>query len=321
MTLRTAVDEAKGYLGLKFKGITLVVEPANTCCCRCPSCPVSVFGPRAGEMMTPGLFTAILDKTEREAGSVRVCHLYFKGEPTLNKQLPELVAELTRRKIPSSVSTVLQTVKCDLRDLIEARPSEFRVSFPGLNFIEKYQKGSPRRFMENLRFAATLPRYPETRWVMLYQVYRDNQGQDLESAKSLAKMYGFDFIPLPAIYMVSEHMIDKSYTETDKALIADLIETPEESVARMDTSSRWCACWKQLTIDAKGDVFVCTLLYDEKYNLGPFLDKPLSYFQKAMRHEACGPCMESGNHVYQACYDEFITHKDPVTSANRKRLK
>lgn len=321
MTLRTAWDEAKGWAGLKFKGITLVVEPTNACSCRCPSCPVSVLEPRKGEMMTIELFRKILDKLEREAGRIRVCDLYYKGDPCLNKQLPALVRELTLRKIPSSVSTVLQTLKCDMAELIEARPSELRISFPGVDFIAKYQRGDPKRFLKNLDMVASLPRYPETRWTMLYQVYKDNQGEHLEAAKALAKQYHLHFVALPAILMVSEHVISKQYTESEKELIANLIETPEETIARLDTSSRYCIAWKQLTLDAKGDVYVCTLVWDEEYNLGPFLDKPLSFFQKAMRHEICGPCLDAGNNLYNNCYASFIDYDDPVAVANKKRMK
>jgi hypothetical protein len=282
---------------------------------------VSVFGPRDGEMMTLDRFRAILDKLQSEA-KVRVAHLYMKGEPTLNKDLPLLVAELTRRKIKSSVSTVLQTVKCDLSELIEAKPSEFRISYPGLNFIEKYQKGSPRKFMENLRKVVTLPRYPETKWVLFHQLYKDTGGQELENSRNLAKLFNLKLEVVPSIHMVSEHIIDKQYTEAERELISNLLETPEESIARMDTRSRYCLQWKHVTLDAMGDAYVCTLMYEEQFKIGNFLDIPLKELQRIIRsHPICGPCMEVGNNIYQACYSEFIENDNPVATANKKRLK
>jgi sulfatase maturation enzyme AslB (radical SAM superfamily) len=321
MNLVTLRDAALGWAGLKSKGITLVLEPVNACCCKCPSCSVSVLGARDGKKMTIETFRKVLDKLEREAGQVRVCHLYFKGEPTLNPDLHLFVEELTRRRIKSSVSTVLQTIKCDMRKLLAAGPSEFRVSFPGVNHIAKYQKGSPDRFLNNFYAVSVLPRHPKTRFVIFYQVYKTNQGFSMTHAKVMARQYGYDFIPVPAVHMVSEHIISREYTKAERELISDLIETPEESVARMDTRSRYCYAWKSITLDANADVYVCTLMYEDKYRIGNFLDTPLKELQRRQRAPVCNACMESGNNVYQACYEEFITHKDPVTGANRKRMK
>ena len=78
--------------------------------------------------------------------------------------------------------------------------------------------------------------------------------------------------------------------------------------------------WKQITIDAQGMVYLCQLVYEERFKLVPFLDVPLKIIQKTIRdHPFCNKCMKAGGHTYQYCYDDFVLSDSPVKDANKRR--
>jgi MoaA/NifB/PqqE/SkfB family radical SAM enzyme len=193
---------------------------------------------------------------------------------------------------------------------------------PGWSKMSYYQGGAiPEIFDRKFKEVCKLPRHKETTWTLCYHVYRDNQ-DEIERAKRLAEDNGLKFIALPSIFMPLEKIVDRHYTEKDYQLLARLLETPDEAISRMKFSTDYCYLWKQITIDAFGMVYLCQLIYEDRFKLMPFLEWPLEAIQKAMRgHTFCQKCMKSGAHQYEACYADFTKYKDPVGEANRKRLK
>jgi MoaA/NifB/PqqE/SkfB family radical SAM enzyme len=119
--------------------------------------------------------------------------------------------------------------------------------------------------------------------------------------------------------MVCEKTVEKNYTEQDLELMSHLIQTPEEALKNMRTSD-YCMQFKQVTIDAEGSVFLCQLLYEDRFKLMKFLDVPLKEIQHTIRtHSFCGKCMKAGGNVLQECYSDFSKNNDPVKEANKKR--
>lgn len=307
---------------MKVNGVSLNIDLLNACCLACHSCAVGSIGRRKGERMSLDLFKRILDRLEAQS-RIRHVQLYVYSDPCLVADLDQYVAECTRRGLKTWISTMLQTTKCDFAKVIEARPTEFRISFPGFTHMGYYQRGAhPEIFKRKFLEVVNLPRYPETTWSLCYHVYKDNQDNDLAVARSMAKIHGLKFIPLPAIMMVNERVVDKNYTEQDRGLISHLIETPEQAISRMKLSTDFCSLWKQVTIDATGMVMLCQILYEDRFKLMPFLDYDLKTIQRTIReHPFCDKCMKAGGDVYQNCYADFTKYDDPVGEANRRRLK
>jgi len=81
-----------------------------------------------------------------------------------------------------------------------------------------------------------------------------------------------------------------------------------------------CDLWKQVTIDAEGNVFLCQLVYEERFKLVPYLTTPMKDIKRAIKtHPFCKNCMDKGGNVAQNCYSEMASSSDPIGSADKKR--
>lgn len=315
------IEHVKGWLGSKINGIGFIIDIADFCPLSCPSCAVGSIGRRKGGYMSFDLFRRVLDKAQSEC-KVRRIQLYGYCDPCSHPDLHLFVQECTKRGLQSMLSTMLQTTKCDFEKVIEARPSEMRISFPGWNKMEYYQRGAKvERFDRQIAQVGILPKYNETRWTLLFQLYNDNR-DEINRAQALADKYNMTFVVLPAVFMPCEKMVENRYSEQDREIIAHLIEAPEATLRRLKFSTDYCLLWKQITMDAEAEVYLCQLIYEDKFKIGNFMDTPLKKLQKTMRqHPFCAPCMRMGAHAYQFLYGDFCKYEDPISVANKRRFK
>lgn len=319
MSLNGYYKHLYGWLGQKIYGVSLNVDIINSCVLRCVTCAVgSITKKRNGAMMSIEMFRAILDKAQSE-NRVRKVQFYAYSEAGMHPDLHLFVEECRKRGIRSNLSTMLQSTRCDWAKVVEARPTELRISFPGWKKMRERQNGaSPMIFDSNMEYMMTLPRYPETLWCSAFHLYNDN-ADEIPKVEQWAKERNLKLVVLPAIFMVLEKTIDGGYTERDLETISHLLEHPEVSMARMRKSPEWCDQFKQITIDAEGSVYLCQLVYEDRFKLVKFLDHPMRDIQRMIKeHEFCGKCMAKGGNVYQSCFAEF-DHKDPIAEADRKR--
>jgi len=314
-------QELKWQIGKRLNGVSYNIDLVNYCSLKCPSCAVgSIKIPRDGSVMSFDLFKRILDKGEKE-GKVRKVQFYMFSDPALHKDLHLFVGECFDRGIRSNLSTMCQTYKCDWGKVIEARPTEMRISFPGWRWMTKFQKGARAEvFNKNVEMMMTLPRHKETVWTSAFHLYNCNS-DEIPQAEAWASERNLKLVVLPAIHMSCEKVVEQTYTPDDEELISHLLEHPQESIARMKLSPDWCDNWRQVAIDAKGMTYLCQLVYEERFKLVPFMDYSLRELQKMQRsHSFCGKCMKAGGNVYQACFAEF-DHKDPIKEADKRRRK
>src|ERR1041384_4728595 len=317
----TLVQEAKGWLGQQLNGVAFNIDIVGWCSLHCGSCAVgSIGGKRGGKYMSLDLWNRILDKAQSEC-KVRKIQMYAYSDACLHPDCDKFVAEATKRGIPTLLSTMLQGTRCDFEKVIEARPAEFRISFPGFNKMEYYQAGAKvERFKEKFAEVVNLPRHKETVWSLVFHLYNDNS-DEIPMVREMAEKYNLKLVILPAIFMPCEKVVEKNYSEKDKEIISHLLETPEESIARMDKTD-YCMMWKQVSMNAEGDVFLCQIVFEQRFKLMNFLDHPLSEIQKTIRnHYFCGKCFKAGGNTYQECFADIHLSKDPVGEANKKRHK
>jgi len=320
MRIPQSIDELRGDLGVFLNGLQLNIDVINACSLRCWTCAIGSMGySRGGAQMSFDLFRKILDKAESEVG-VRKVQLYHYSDPCLHKDLHLFVKDLTDRGIYSAISTMAQRTNCDMEKVIEARPTEFRLSFPGWEKMPYYQKGaSVERFNREIDRICSLPRHPETTWTMAFHLYNDNQ-HEWPRVKKLAERYGLKLVAIPAIFMPLSKTVRKDYTEQDLEIISHLIETPEESMSRMKYPTNYCKLWKQISLDAEGYVYLCQLVYEDEFKMMKFMDVHTKKITEAIKtHSFCGSCMKIGAHAYQYCFDDFVTSKDPIGDADKHR--
>ena len=121
------IERLKGWLGTNLYGISLNVDLVNGCLLRCPTCAVGSIGGRKGGIMSIATFRQILEW----GGLIRRVMLYVYSDACMHPDLHLFVEECRKRGIDTWISTMLQTTTCDFAKVIEARPTEFRISFPG----------------------------------------------------------------------------------------------------------------------------------------------------------------------------------------------
>jgi hypothetical protein len=117
-------------------------------------------------------------------------------------------------------------------------------------------------------------------------------------------------------------MVEGRYSDQDKEIISHLLETPEQCVQRLKFSTDYCLLWKQITMDAKANVYLCQLIYEDRFIVGNYLeDSTKSLIKKIKTHPFCKPCMRVGAHAYQYLYADFYKYENPIQVANRRRFK
>lgn len=125
-----------GLVRISHAPLFVSVEPAAVCQLRCPACPV---GRRDGGMsesrntdklMSLDLFRKVLGEVKEYA---MVMQFYFQGEPLLNKDLAQMIAEAHEAGLYTIVSTNAQAMTRELADeLVGAGLSRIIVSMDGL---------------------------------------------------------------------------------------------------------------------------------------------------------------------------------------------
>jgi hypothetical protein len=321
MNLYAQYEALRGWAGVKLKGLTMYVELVDSCPYACKTCPVGIDPRRDGNRMPIETFRQILDKAQSEV-KVRKVQLYRWSDPLMHKDLHLFIEECNKRGIRCSTSSIMQYSLCDFGKVFAARPAEFRVSYSGRN-MAMYQKNSDHdRFLEKLDEVYTkYPRYPETKHVMFFHVYKNN-GEDYEPAKRLAQKYGLEFEAFPATLMVYDHIIHGSYTEEDRETLSWLTETPEENIARQKRKhleDDYCNMQsKEIALDTRGDMQQCQLLFRREYTIGNFLTTPLKDLRrKVMSHPICKACKSKGVGHYSLIFADPAVEEKAVEAANR----
>jgi len=179
-------------------------------------------------------------------------------------------------------------------------------------------KADPERFDRKLEIVGRLPRNPRTTATLFFQRYKDN-GHEVPKAQEVADRYGLKLVVIPAIYMVLENYVEQTYSAADHELITHLFETPEEGAATMK-ETKACQLWKQITLDANADIYLCQLLYRDRFKIGNYFNLSRKQIRKIMEtHPFCSRCMSMKGNQLQNCYSPPAIADDPSFEANKKR--
>ena len=123
------------------------VEPANFCQLRCPECPVgqknlqSPISNLQSPMMSREVWERVLEQIRETAHTIQ---FYFQGEPLLNKDLPQMIAEAHEAGLYTIVSTNAQALTPELaKSLVTSGLSRIIISMDGLTeeSYNAYRKG------------------------------------------------------------------------------------------------------------------------------------------------------------------------------------
>ena len=125
-----------GLVRISHAPLFVSVEPAAVCQLRCPECPVGrrdvgMSGSRnADRLLSLELFRRVLGEVKAYAHTMQ---FYFQGEPLLNKDLPQMIAEAHEAGLYTIVSTNAQAMTKEMAEaLVGAGLSRIIVSMDGL---------------------------------------------------------------------------------------------------------------------------------------------------------------------------------------------
>jgi len=143
--------------------------------------------------MAASTYEQVLNKLISEIPSLISVNISNMCEPLINPEIDKII-EITEKLFPCTVTTELQD-SAKLEEIVKAQPSQLVITLHGYgNSYEINQPGkSWQIFYDNLHYLKELveKHKPKTLITISYNIYRNNQGQDLENIKNLSRKLRF----------------------------------------------------------------------------------------------------------------------------------
>jgi MoaA/NifB/PqqE/SkfB family radical SAM enzyme len=242
----------------------LIIDVTNSCNLRCPVCPVTFAMMRPRGLMSFELFCLIIDGFMAEESKPEI-FFNFSGEPTLNKQLPKMIAYASRQGHSTFVSTNATRLGPELAErMIESGLSRIALCLDGFSKAahERYRVNSDFDAVKaNIEmFLATRSRLgaknPITVLQTLLTSYSEMQISDI---LTWAKECGFDKVRLKTFSL-------GSHTSTAmRAAYSHFL--PESRALRRHADAResiLCSVPRSQTVVFwNGDLGLCCIDYDQ----------------------------------------------------------
>jgi len=179
---------------------SLSVEPAAMCNLSCPECTLGRgLLKRQGEMLRMETFNKVLHELSPWLIN---CQFYLQGEPTLNRQLCQMIAEAHKNKIFTNTSTngqLLTPLLC--KELVSSGLDQIIVSVDGTtqDVYEKYRiGGSLQKAADGIKALSAARRElrkSNPAIILQFIVFRHNEHQ-ISEIKQFARKHGADKVTL-----------------------------------------------------------------------------------------------------------------------------
>lgn len=304
------------YSSLKPRDYSIDVSGA--CNLKCIACPRST---RSAVERSPGFmkletFRLVIDKIKREDPFVGNLQLYQWGEPTLNKELPAMIAYARSCGIQCAISSNLNA-PANFRAIVEARPEWLRLSASGTGdaYELTHTGGKWNQFAEHLEEICALRNeiYPQMKVEMLYHLYKHSLGHDLEIVKNLCATYAIEFHPVYA-YLISlddvlAYQEGKPLPEpaqrAKELMLFDLNRGLELAQAE---SHLPCDAFRSIHINWDLAVSNCMMYYYPAQNqaVANYLETPVQEIMALRKKCAlCKRCLSKGMHRYCSVFSKM----------------
>lgn len=294
--------------------ISIMIEPISRCNLRCPLCPIGARElKRDLGVMTLENFKLILDNVGRY---VKVIALWNQGEPTINDQLPEMIAEATKRGIYTMVSTngTLLHRRNLITRLLDAGLSELVFSIDGLtpDSYKIYRIGGELEVvvenMKEFRKLRDARGSKSPKLIMQWLPMKHNQ-HEIPYLRAKAKEWGADTVEIKTAQVYTDYQAAQYLPDMEE------LRRYERQGQRWETKRRYQSCkrlWFSTMIDWNGNVVPCCFDKDEQFLMGNALsqdfktiwhgEKYNSFRTKLIRHgrveEMCRNCTEGLKSYY-----------------------
>jgi radical SAM protein with 4Fe4S-binding SPASM domain len=176
--------------------ISIAFEPTTSCNLRCPECPSGLRSfTRPTGMLEKSAYQRWLNELQH---SLSYITFYFQGEPFLNKNLPEMIQEASRKNIYTATSTNAHYLTPEMCcQIIESGLDKLIISIDGTTqeVYESYRVGGNlSKVLEGTKNMVTAKQQLRSRTphlVFQFLVVKPNEHQ-VHEVKQLARELGVD---------------------------------------------------------------------------------------------------------------------------------
>lgn len=306
------------YSQLKFRDYSIDISGiCNLNCLSCPRASKRKDAPASG-MMSLENFKQVITKIRREDPFVGNIQLYQWGEPTLNKELPEMIDYAREHNILSAISSNLNT-NVDYQRIIESKPEWFRVSASGWgkDYEIAHTGGKWDTFLYNFRKLSELRRvyHPEMKLELYYHLYSHSVGAGFKKFRNFCKEMSVEFHPVYA-YLISlddvlryqeGEPLPSSANRIMKHMIFDVAKGL--AIAKKE-SDMPCDAFRSIHINSDLSVSNCMMFFYPKGNRAVlnFLEHDINtIMEKRHNCDICKRCLKHSMHRYCSAYSTLAT--------------
>ena len=320
---RLGYKRGKSYLPYSLlRPRDYAVEVSGVCNLSCIACPRASRKPagRYAKTMDLETFQRVIDKIRREDPFVANIQLYQWGEPTLNKQLPDMIRYARGKNVLCTISSNLN-YHANFQDIMESRPECLRISVSGTGecYSLTHTGGKWDRFLSHVEEVAALRLtiYPEMKVELYHHLYNDDVHSDRQQIEDLCARFDFEYHPVPA-YLISlddvlgyceGRPLPDTACQGRKLLMVDL----DEGLSRARAEAALdCDALRVVLINADLSVSCCMMFYDPEYNTCAenYLESPIEEITaKRQTAPLCLRCRRYGIHRYCGIYAKIGEEK------------
>lgn len=293
------------------------IDVSGLCNLRCIACPRGTKRHvDTGGFMSPAVFEQVIDKIKKEDPFVGNIQLYQWGEPTLNKDLPEMISYAQSKGINCAISSNLNT-KADFTKIIKAKPEWLRLSASG--WAEEYEithtGGNWQLFLTQLKSIAKGRKayHPQMKIELFYHLYQHSTGKSFRMIEALCEELDIEFHPVYA-YLIS---LDDVLAYLEGTPLPESAERAKESMLlRLEQGLEIAQKERDLPCDAIRSIHInpdlsvsnCMMYYypEQNRSVSNFLTSSLADIMEArMSCSLCKRCMRQAMHRYCSAFSTF----------------
>ncbi|MBK9191416.1 MAG: radical SAM protein [Crocinitomicaceae bacterium] len=253
------------------KPMAVSIEPTTACNLKCPQCPSGLRQfTRATGNLKPESNKLILDRLGK---TLQHINYYFQGEPFINPQFTELVAEARKRNIYVVTSTNAHFISPETAEkIIESGLNEIIVSIDGTTqeTYEKYRvEGQLDKVLEgtkNLILAKEKLKsnYPVITFQFLVVRHNEHEVKDIQN---LAEKIGVDRLTLKTVQIYDYETSQNLLPENQKYSRYKISSEGKIELKNKFRNSCWRS-WSSVVITWDGNAVPCCFDKDAKHKLG-----------------------------------------------------
>jgi radical SAM protein with 4Fe4S-binding SPASM domain len=266
---------------LESRPYRIVIDPVNACNLGCPLCPTGLKkSERKKSIMDFNFFKKIIDEVQEYCIEA---HLYNWGEPTLYKQLINMIKYCSDKNIWTRISTnfSLKYKEGYIKNLIHSGLSLLHIDIDGIGqeVYSKYRiRGDYDLVIKNLKETVKIKKesklkYPLIEIAML--AMRQNEHQHKEFL-NFREEFGVDIVKIDKIQ--HNPNMDEGWLPKNKKLIYKSYEGGEASSnSSSDTKIVQCHWpWSGIVVNPDGGINPCCIIDDPKSDFHNLNGKKIS---------------------------------------------